>query len=505
MVDVCLILEGTYPYVSGGVSTWVHALIRQLPDVEFGLIHLGAHPNDKQEYKYSLPLNVRFLNDLYLHDFRSIRKKPIWFSRREFSAEEQRMVQGCSHWNYSYFKQHFLEFFTDEKVLPSLAEVAYGHRTWKHILQSYRNDAHEQSFMDYFWTWRFTNLPVYQLFLHDIPPARLYHTVSTGYAGLLATIAKLRHDSSLLLTEHGIYTKERKIEVQSADWIYESQAMLELHENRHWFRQWWVNMFSFLAQVCYDHSDQIVTLFEGNREVQHIHGANPKHTTVVPNGILLSHYKESRELVRQRRMAQINSGPDVEDKVHIGFVGRIVPIKDVKTLLRAFQLVVQEEPHVHLYLLGPEDEDPEYYKECLRLGQILEIQDHLTYTGRVSLADWWPRLDFQVLSSISEGQPLVLLEGAAATIPAVTTDVGACRELIEGGTRKGDRDIGPMGFVVPLARPEKLAEAMLEMVRNPKLRSEMGERGYERVEEYYRQEDLLSRYATLYRELQVEI
>ena len=56
--DVCLILEGTYPYVAGGVSTWVHELIRGLPNVRFALAHIGPARGVYPGMQYALPSNL---------------------------------------------------------------------------------------------------------------------------------------------------------------------------------------------------------------------------------------------------------------------------------------------------------------------------------------------------------------------------------------------------------------------------------------------------------------
>ena len=509
MVDVCLVLEGTYPYVAGGVSSWVHQLISQMPGIEFGIIHLGSHPSAPREPKYAIPPNVRFIQDVFLHDYSQARRRSLlpFGRRRKLTPADQLLRERLSGWDYDYFRDH-LRFLTEgSNPLPPLSEAAFGRTTWNNLVRLYRHWCTDQSFIDFFWTWRFTNLPVYRLMLADVPAARLYHTVSTGYAGFLATLAKLRHDSSLLLTEHGIYTKERKIEVQSAEWIYESAALLELQEKRHWFRRWWITLFEFLGTVCYDHCDQIITLYEGNREMQHRHGADPRRTRVIPNGILPDRYREALALVRARRVQQQNL-PEAQERgrgLTVGFIGRIVPIKDVKTLLRSWQEVTQELPAAKLYLLGPTDEDPGYFAECQQLCGLLGIDRQVEFTGSVDVRAWLPQLDLLVLSSISEGQPLVILEGHAAALPVVSTDVGSCSELLYGGTHPGDAELGHSGIIVPLASPTALAQAQLRLLRDPALRTEMGEAGLRRVEGHYRQDVLLARYEQIYRELQVHM
>src|SRR5665647_57209 len=66
--DVCLVLEGTYPYVAGGVSAWVHELVGSLPDVRFALLHIGSEPGAYTKLHYQLPRNVVRLAEHYCHD-----------------------------------------------------------------------------------------------------------------------------------------------------------------------------------------------------------------------------------------------------------------------------------------------------------------------------------------------------------------------------------------------------------------------------------------------------
>ena len=66
--DVCLILEGTYPYVSGGVSTWVHQIITAYPDLTFSIFFLGAQKDPSAKYKYEVPKNVKHIEEVFLFD-----------------------------------------------------------------------------------------------------------------------------------------------------------------------------------------------------------------------------------------------------------------------------------------------------------------------------------------------------------------------------------------------------------------------------------------------------
>ena len=102
-----------------------------------------------------------------------------------------------------------------------------------------------------------------------------------------------------------------------------------------------------------------------------------------------------------------------------------------------------------------------------------------------------------VLTSFSEGQPLVILEAYAWGVPVVATDVGACREMIEGRTAE-DRAIGPSGFVTRVARPRRPPRPWSGWRATFALRWRMGAAGHQRVTAYYQRRDMLSRYRALY-------
>ena len=165
-------------------------------------------------------------------------------------------------------------------------------------------------------------------------------------------------------------------------------------------------------------------------------------------------------------------------------------------MINAFALVRARRPDAALYLIGPTDEDPEYYQECLELMANLGLEG-IEFTGRVDVAQWYGRLDLVLLSSISEGQPLSVLEAMASRRAVLTTDVGSCRELIEGA---GD-GFGPAGEVVPVMSPGPMAEAIVRLGSDRSLLRQMGENGHARVSALYREEDLLATYRGLYGEV----
>ena len=66
--DIALLLEGTFPYVSGGVTSWVNPIIRAFPENRFAIVFLGSRREDYGEPKYQLPDNVVHFEAHYLYD-----------------------------------------------------------------------------------------------------------------------------------------------------------------------------------------------------------------------------------------------------------------------------------------------------------------------------------------------------------------------------------------------------------------------------------------------------
>jgi len=484
MSDVCLLLEGTYPYVAGGVSTWVYELIKRMDDISFSIIYLGPHRLATRKMHYDIPSNVVEFRELYLFDYQ-LKKEKTKKTRPQDIETILAFFGEMRKGNTSLFPEMVRIFGDPGERSISLYDLAHSWQGWELVRRLYAAEDEEISFIDYFWTWRFLFLPFFSLLRVALPPARLYHAISTGYAGALGVLAKLQHRRPFMLTEHGIYTRERKIEISKADWIYSKSAReMRVSQKPDFFREWWIGLFSFLSRLAYEWADEIITLYEGNRRIQIEEGAAPEKTRVIPNGI---DYRQLKSLPRQ----------EPESRFRIGFVGRVVPIKDVKTFIKASRKIYEELKAVEIYVIGPTDEDEPYFRECQYLAEMEGLKDVIRFTGKAKMSEYYPRLDIIVLTSISEAQPIVVLEAAACGIPCVTTDVGACRELLYGRTPE-DRSIGPSGEVTPICDPNATADAVIRILKDPALRKRMGIAGERRAEQFYQIDDLIADYHMRY-------
>ncbi|MCF3651881.1 GT4 family glycosyltransferase PelF [Synoicihabitans lomoniglobus] len=497
IADVCLVLEGTYPYVQGGVSSWVHQIVTQLSEVTFALFFIGSTREQAVKKRYTPPPNVIAITEVFL------------FERLPEAQLEPRKLSAKVRESFYLFLRDFHEA-TDEpgrlaawwSVIDCLdqpdTDLTFGNlmrdeEAWQLLTDLSDSRAPHESFVDFFWAVRFLHLPVWTALLarHQIPRARMYHSVSTGYAGMLGAIAARRHGVPYLITEHGIYTKERIAEISQAKWIHDPPSRyFDVDRGLGPVKQMWIGLFVFLGRLSYAAADRTISLFEGNTDLQIEFGAEARRLEVVPNGIDPAIFDPARER-RRKRLEQPGGG------IVIGFIGRVVPIKDVKTLIRAARSVVAREPRARFHLIGPTEEDPDYFAECRQMVELMGLKDQVLFLGPQNVREILSDLDLCVMTSISEGLPLVILEGFSAGVPCVATDVGACRELIFGRTPE-DKALGRAGLLTKICSPLDTADALLQVISDPENLVRMGEAGRTRVERYYRQDDIMDIYRRYY-------
>ena len=338
------------------------------------------------------------------------------------------------------------------------------------VKDCYRIRYPEVIFSDFLWTMRSMYLPLFLALKIKLPKADLYHCVATGYAGVLGAMAKQRYGCGLLISEHGIYTREREEELIRAKWV---EGI---------YKNIWIEQFRKMSQLAYDRADKVTSLYEHARELQIELGCPEEKTQVTPNGVDPSRFENLVVLPEMQ-----------DDKIHIGAILRVTPIKDVKTMIRAFAYAKKKVPSLKLWIMGPTDEDEEYAKECFSMVDLMEIED-VVFTGRINVSEYMGGLDMTILTSISEGQPLTILESYAAHKPVIATDVGNCRGLIYGE----DDDFGEAGILTHIMNVEEIADAMIQLATHPNRRKRMGENGYKRLMRKYKVVDMQKTYEQIY-------
>jgi polysaccharide biosynthesis protein PelF len=489
--DIALLLEGTFPFVSGGVSSWVNQIISGLPDFTFSLIFLGGNKEFYGDYKYKCPDNVVHLECHYLMEsWDDGPAKPHKGNKKVFKQVQK--MHGCLRSTDHTIDDESLKIVMNalgNKNELSKEEFLYSQEAWTQIKEYYTSYCTDPSFVDYFWTIRTMHSPLFTLaeIVKDMPEARVLHSVSTGYAGMLGMMLERTRGLPYILSEHGIYTKERKIDLAQADWIIDATETFgtSLDDDVSYIRRLWIRFFEGIGKLTYSSTDPIISLYEGNRERQIDDGAKESRTQIIPNGIDIDRFT----ILRDQRPEGV---PPI-----IALIGRVVPIKDVKTFIRSMRTICNKMPDAKGWIVGPEDEDANYASECHALAESLNLQDNVEFLGFQKVDDILKQISLIVLTSISEALPLVILEGYAAGVPALATDVGSCRELIEGNNEE-DRAFGLSGRVVQIASPEETASAAIELLSDEKLWKEAQAAAIKRVERFYTQKDMFSKYHDIY-------
>ena len=463
---ICIISEGCYPYVVGGVSGWVHSMIQTFPKQEFVLLSIIANRELSGKFAYELPENVTEVHELYLQDddWGSVNKlHKSKLKQKEYHALRSLLLDQDVEWSALF------DYFRDNDV--SINQLLMGEDFYHAVEDCYNLQYPDIVFSDFLWTMRSMYLPLFLALSMEIPKADVYHAVSTGYAGIIGSMGKHFHKGQLIISEHGIYTREREEELIKAEWVQRT------------YKNIWIRQFKKMSKVAYDTADVVTGLYGHACELQQELGCDKNKTIITPNGI---DYKKFENLPTVK--------PENRGFINVGAILRVAPIKDVKTMIQAFAYAKKRCPRLKLWIMGPYDEEPEYAAECFKMAEQLELSD-IEFTGRINVTDYLGWMDMTILTSISEGQPLTILESFAAYVPVIATDVGNCRGLLYGE----DDDFGKAGILTHIMNIEEIANAMVYMAENPEERRRMANVGYRRLIRKYKIEDMKKTYEGIYR------
>ncbi|MFE9426509.1 GT4 family glycosyltransferase PelF [Kitasatospora sp. NPDC006697] len=463
---VTLLTEGTYPHQHGGVSVWCDQLVQGMPDVEFDVIAVTG--TGSEPVVWDLPGNVR-----------SVTAVPLWGPVPDGRAPRRRELR------------RFLESY--ERFLHSLLDPLYASHFSREL--SYFADLarrgllgpalrSEQALRTLQRVWSRPELPTAAArpTLHDAlnagdllehalrplavqpPRSGVSHAASGGLATLPGLVAAQQDYVPFLLTEHGVYLRERYLGYRTGPYRWPVKALL-------------LGFYRMLAEESYRLAALVTPGNQYNRRWEERGGTPAGNIRTVYNGVDPAAFPPA--------------GPEPEVPT-LSWAGRVDPIKDLETLIRAFALVRAEIPDARLRLFGGTPKGGEAYRDrCVALAEELGISDAVHFEGRVAdITDAYAAGNVVMLSSISEGFPFTLIEAMSCGRATVSTDVGGVREAV-----------GDAGLVVPPREPAPMAAAALELLRDPQRRAMLGEQARIRVIEQFTLRQNIDGFREIYTEL----
>lgn len=449
---VLLVTEGTYPFAWGGVSTWCDLLVKALPDVDFDVFAIIADPDLRPVF--TLPPNVGRVVTVPLWGVHDV--KEVVPTRASLLASRAATTERSVTTEFVPALRGVLQgLLTDDAPADALAEhFAAIYRFLRHhdLTRAMRvpqvwDACTEIMTTAYAATGAGLGLPELELWelttgvqwlqrwlfplVPEIPRVDVVHAAMAGTCSIVAAAAKAQYGSGFFLTEHGVYLRERYIaEAQRSDSFF--LKFLGIRFARR------------ITEMSYAIADQISPCCDYNQRWERRAGAQPHQLETIYYGI------DSESLTAK---AALSPEPRT-----IVWLGRINPLKDVETLLRASALVIEQQPDTRFLLYGTAPaEDAAYHERCLALHADLGLADSVTFCGFTNdPAGAFSSGDLVVLSSISEGFPYSTLEAMLCGRPVVATSVGGLPEQIHGA-----------GIAVEPRNPRGMADAILEILGDP--------------------------------------
>ncbi|WP_291424983.1 GT4 family glycosyltransferase PelF [Deinococcus sp.] len=475
---IALYTEGTYPQAHGGVSVWVDQLVRGLPDHHFSVQAISGLPYLRAAL--SIPGNVE------------VTQIPLWgpppgrsggtvqnrAQRGDFQAQVLRaygeLLEGLCRLDLDQFCDA-LRRLSSLGLQGSLTPALDSARAAQLTLQVWHAQATGQAGAPQ--NRHRPRLPrpsvadalEVQVWLEHAlrplcsrpPEADVGHAVSNGFAALLALHGYWQRGTPFLLTEHGIYLRERYIEFRHTSLSPGYKTML-------------LRFYRLLCSAAYREAALVLPGSHYNRRWEEKLGAAPDKVQCIYNGIDPSIFPPAES--------------EPEQPV-VSWVGRVDPLKDLETLIRAFDLVRRRRPDARLRLFGGTPAGNEGYElHCRQVAAGLNLDQHVAFEGRVAdITDAYRAGQVVALTSVSEGFPYTVIEAMAMGRPPVATRVGGVPEAV-----------GDAGLIVRPRDPIGVASALIRLLDDYDLRQRLGKAARERVMSFFTLDGCLEAYRRAY-------
>ena len=480
---VLVITEGTYPFIVGGVSIWCDSLLSGLHDIDFQVLPITAG-GLRRDACFAIPPNASLCGhlDLWSEDVPLSVPGIPWSGRRTsgtFHDDPETdlpsaLAEGLLGWDSDLGA--LLDALLWCRRHPRRIRSAFRRRrAWLRFVATL-HDLAERSDADYSAAPTFDMLGVSELYrlLWWVARSAAYPTpqgdeapdlcmvTAAGWAAIPAVVHKALHGTPILLTEHGIYVRE----------AYLAAIRNDASPASRWTAS---RVARGLSRLAYANADRISPVTEANAVWEEDFGVDRVRITTIYNGVVVPSRREAPP----------------EGKVIVA-VGRIDPLKDVKTMLRTASRVLESHPTAQFIHYGPTpSENAKYAQECLALHVELGLRDRFVFAG--STDDPYgvvARANIALLTSMSEGSPITVLEAMASGRPVVATAVGGVPEAVRG-----------CGFTARPGDHESLAVGVNRLLEDRELSESLGILAYSRASEVFGHASSLENYRGVISEL----
>jgi glycosyltransferase involved in cell wall biosynthesis len=474
-MKVALVSEGTYPYAMGGVSVWCDQLIRGLSDYRWEMVPLVVDGSERQVWE--LPDNLDDVRPIPLWGAALTRKRR---SGRSRTLRNQRIVFASAYQRFLASLLRPLEPRSDGAMVDrglfayalwglyeyaaqggDLADALTSNESLTQLMDAWHGiygdeltlaDALEASWLIEHMLRPLSAEPV---------KADVVHASMNGLCMLVAMAAKWRYGTPVVMSEHGIYLRERYLSYLDDSAPHAVKVVV-------------LSFFRALAGAGYLVADALAPHSSYNRRWQLQNGADPERIWVMYNGVQPDEFPVAE------------SEPE---EPTIVFMGRLDPLKDLHTLIRAFALVRAEVPNARLRIYGGTPAGNEGYRDsCVRLIEELDLAGAAVLEGRVDApTQAYHAGSIVALTSISEGFPYTVVEAMACGRTVVCTNVGGVAEAV-----------ADTGLVVAPRDSSAVAQACIRLLRDDSLRQRLAVAARARVMELFTLQHSLSAYRTVY-------
>ena len=483
--------EGSYPYSGGGVSTWSHILCTELNEkVDFEIFAVTGNPY--VESRYRLPDNIKKITHIPLWGVDE--PSDYYDDRHAFSRQIEKKARASKRVTHKYFKPIFEDFieclFDPYLDVSRISDVLYG--LWKYFqYYDYKQTLRQpllwtefkQTLINYFeesdlgfheqprvfditfgmrWLYHFL-MPIAAPISREID---VTHATLAGFPALVSIAAKYEYGTPSMVTDHGVYMRERLINVGRADMPYFSKRLL-------------VNLSTLVSRSVYYTADQISPVTTANKEWEKRFEADEANIQPIYNGVNTDLFKPTPKPQKTKGTPTVIA------------VAQVFALKDIETMIRTADLVREHIPEVQFTVYGSLQVDKDYVKKCRDLVEELDLEDTFHFGGFHDQPSMiFNEGDISILTSISEGFPYTVIESMSCARPVVATDVGGIRDALEG-----------CGILCKPRDPRDIANGVIKLLEDDDLRLELGNKARERVLLTFTTEKSVDAYYDSYKKL----